>query len=95
MIQEELEGLREALQSERHNSREIMTERDRLKAACDEKDAAFQVSFWLERADKPQSIKLELKFNKYEMLTVKKFGDTFWKKFGYTWVIFSRGFIIL
>ncbi|KAF3327625.1 kinesin-like calmodulin-binding protein [Carex littledalei] len=44
VIQEELEGLREALQSERHNSREIMTERDRLKAACDEKDAAFQAA---------------------------------------------------
>jgi hypothetical protein len=42
--QEELEGLREALQSERNDSREIMTEQDRLKAACDEKDAAFQVS---------------------------------------------------
>lgn len=50
MIQEELEGLREALQSERNDSREIMIERDRLKAACDEKDAAFQVSFTIEKS---------------------------------------------
>ncbi|KAJ3679611.1 hypothetical protein LUZ60_017622 [Juncus effusus] len=43
-MQEELVELREALQSERHNIREIINERDRLKAACDEKDAAFQAA---------------------------------------------------
>jgi hypothetical protein len=50
MIREELEGLREALQSERHDSREMITEQDRLKAACGEKDAAYQVSIYDEKS---------------------------------------------
>lgn len=40
--QEELEGLKEALQSERQNLKEIISDRDKLKRLCEEKDSALQ-----------------------------------------------------
>jgi chromosome segregation ATPase len=42
-MQEELEGLRDALQSERHIIQEVSSERDKLKSLCDEKDSSLQV----------------------------------------------------
>jgi hypothetical protein len=42
-MQEELEGLRDTLQSERHTIKEVTSERDRLKSLCDEKDSSLQV----------------------------------------------------
>lgn len=42
-MQEELEGLKESLQSERQNLKEIISDRDKLKRLCEEKDSALQV----------------------------------------------------
>lgn len=43
-MQEELEGLRECLQSERQNLKDIISDRDKLKRLCEEKESALQVS---------------------------------------------------
>ncbi|KAJ6836328.1 kinesin-like protein KIN-14I [Iris pallida] len=43
-MQEELEGLKDSLQSERQNLEEIVGDRDNLKALCDEKDSALQAA---------------------------------------------------
>jgi len=42
---EELEGLKESLQSERQSLKEIISDRDKLKRLCEEKDSALQVCF--------------------------------------------------
>ncbi|KAG0461730.1 hypothetical protein HPP92_022027 [Vanilla planifolia] len=41
-IQEELEGLKDSLKSEKDNLQEIINERDKLKSLCDEKESALQ-----------------------------------------------------
>lgn len=41
---EELEDLKESLRSGKKNLVEVMSDRDRLKSLCDEKDRALQVS---------------------------------------------------
>lgn len=43
-LQEELDALRDTLQSEIHNLREVISDRDRLKTLCDEKESLLQVS---------------------------------------------------
>ncbi|KAM3390190.1 hypothetical protein ACQJBY_012024 [Aegilops geniculata] len=43
-MQEELEGLRDILLSERHIIKEVTSERDRLKSLCDEKESSLQVA---------------------------------------------------
>ena len=43
-LQEELEGLKDSLRSEKQNLTEVECDRDRLKSLCAEKDAALQVS---------------------------------------------------
>jgi hypothetical protein len=42
-MQEELEGLRDTLQSEQQSSKEVKNELDKLKSLCDEKESALQV----------------------------------------------------
>jgi hypothetical protein len=42
-MQEELEGLRDTLQSERQNFTEAKSELDKLKSLCAEKESALQV----------------------------------------------------
>jgi hypothetical protein len=42
-MQEELEGLKDTLQSERQSSKEVKNELDKLKSLCDEKESALQV----------------------------------------------------
>ena len=44
-MQEELEGLKESLQSERQSLKETISDRDKLKSLCEEKDSALQVCF--------------------------------------------------
>lgn len=46
-LQEELDALRDTLQSEIHNLREVISDRDRLKTLCDEKESLLQVSSYL------------------------------------------------
>jgi hypothetical protein len=41
--QEELEGLRDTLQSERQSLKEVKSELDKLKSLCNEKEYALQV----------------------------------------------------
>ncbi|ONM12481.1 Kinesin-like calmodulin binding protein [Zea mays] len=43
-MQEELEGLRDTLQSERQSSKDIKNELDKLKSLCDEKESALQAA---------------------------------------------------
>ena len=42
-MQEELEGLRDTLQSERQSFKDLKSELDKLKSLCDEKEYALQV----------------------------------------------------
>lgn len=42
-MQEELEGLRDTLQSERQSFKEVNNELDKLKSLYDEKESALQV----------------------------------------------------
>jgi len=42
-MQEELEGLRDTLQSERLSFKDVKSELDKLKSLCDEKEYALQV----------------------------------------------------
>ncbi|AQK47028.1 Kinesin-like calmodulin-binding protein [Zea mays] len=43
-MQEELEGLKDTLQSERQSSKEVKNELDKLKSLCDEKESALQAA---------------------------------------------------
>lgn len=43
-MQEELDSLKDSLRSEKQKLAEVMSDRDRLKSLCDEKDAIIQVS---------------------------------------------------
>ncbi|KAJ6753424.1 MYOSIN-VIIA-LIKE PROTEIN [Salix purpurea] len=43
-LQEQLEGLKDSLRSQKQNLAEVQCDRDRLKSLCAEKDAAFQVA---------------------------------------------------
>ncbi|XP_039124064.1 kinesin-like protein KIN-14I isoform X2 [Dioscorea cayenensis subsp. rotundata] len=43
-LQEELDALRDTLQSEIHNLREVISDRDRLKTLCDEKESLLQAA---------------------------------------------------
>ena len=49
-MQEELQGLKNTLQSERQKLQEVINDRDKLKALCSEKDSALQVWSWLTNA---------------------------------------------
>lgn len=43
-MQEELEGVKDSLLSEKQNLREVIRDRDKLRKLYDEKDSALQVS---------------------------------------------------
>ncbi|XP_058073306.1 kinesin-like protein KIN-14I [Magnolia sinica] len=43
-MQEELEGLKDSLQSEKQNLNEVICDRDKLRALCDEKDSSLQAA---------------------------------------------------
>ncbi|KAJ6809319.1 kinesin-like protein KIN-14I [Iris pallida] len=57
-MQEELEGLKDSLQSERQNLKEIVGDRDNLKALCDEKDSALQAALADKRSIEVKLVKL-------------------------------------
>lgn len=43
-MQEELEGLKDSLISEKQILTEVICDRDKLRSLCDERDSALQVS---------------------------------------------------
>ncbi|KAJ6417450.1 hypothetical protein OIU84_003214 [Salix udensis] len=49
-LQEELEGLKDSLRSEKQNLTEVECDRDRLKSLCAEKDAALQAALLQKRS---------------------------------------------
>lgn len=46
-MQEELEGVKDSLLSEKRNVREVICDLDKLRTLCDEKDSALQVSLFI------------------------------------------------